>query len=194
MTASTSPLAISSSAVAKYHNIEVEDDATIFARYKNGATAVFMTTTGEFPGTNRLEISGTKGKVVIEGGKLVHTSLPVDEREYVNYPQDQKITPEVTFYEDEKYNGHILIIENFADAILNGTPLLSPGEEALSELTISNAAYLSAWTGEKIKLPMDDNRFFEELSRRRASSSVKESAQKEQMTDGEYSSRWNTNW
>ena len=180
--------------VAKYHNIEVEDDATIFARYKNGATAVFMTTTGEFPGTNRLEISGTKGKVVIEGGKLTHTSLPIDEREYVAYPEKEKIVPAVTVIEDEKYNGHILIIENFADAILYGTPLLSPGEEALSELTISNAAYLSAWTGERINLPMDDNRFYDELCARRESSVVKRSAEKEQMSNSEYSSRWNTNW
>jgi hypothetical protein len=102
--------------------------------------------------------------------------------------------PAVTVIEDEKYNGHILIIENFADAILYGTPLLSPGEEAISELTISNAAYLSAWTGERIKLPMDDNRFYDELCARRESSVVKRSAEKEQMSNSEYSSRWNTNW
>ena len=180
--------------VAKYHNIEVEDDATVFARYKNGATGIFIATTGEFPGTNRMEISGTKGKIVIESGKLTHSALPIDEREYVKYPEKEKIAPTVTVYEDEKYNGHILVIENFADAILNGAPLVSDGREAINELTISNAAYLSAWTGEKIKLPMDDQRFYEMLQERIATSVKKEGAEKETMSNSEYSSRWNTNW
>src|SRR5699024_7004073 len=56
--------------VAKYHHIEVEDEATLFTRYANGATGLFITSTGEFPGTNRLEISGELGKLVLEEGKL----------------------------------------------------------------------------------------------------------------------------
>jgi len=180
--------------VAKYHNIEVEDDATIFARYKNGATALFVSTTGEFPGTNRMEISGSKGKIVIENGTLTYSALPIDEREYVAYPEKEKIAPEVTVLEDEKYNGHILIIENFADAILNGTPLISDGREAINELTISNAAYLSAWTGEKIKLPMDDELFLKMLQERTQTSKTHQGIEKEKMDSGEYNPRWNTNW
>ena len=67
--------------IAKYHNIEVEDDATIFTRYKNGATGVFMTSTGEYPGTNRLEISGDLGKIVLENGILKRYKLkePISE-------------------------------------------------------------------------------------------------------------------
>ena len=66
--------------IAKYHNIEVEDDVTIFARYEGGATGVFITTTGEFPGTNRLEISGTRGKLVIEEGKIKWWKLDKDSQ------------------------------------------------------------------------------------------------------------------
>ena len=44
--------------VARYHRIEVEDDATIMTRYANGATGLFITSTGAAPGTNRLEIAG----------------------------------------------------------------------------------------------------------------------------------------
>ena len=180
--------------VAKYHNIEVEDDATIFARYKNGATGLFIATTGEFPGTNRMEISGTKGKIVIENGTLTHSALPIDEREYIKYPEKEKIVPTVTIMEDEKYTGHILIIENFADAILNGTPLISDGREAINELTISNAAYLSAWTGEKIKLPMDDELFLKMLREKAKTSKKRQETEKENMDSSEYNSRWNTNW
>ena len=66
----------------KYHDIEVEDDVTAMAKYPNGATGVFITTTGEYPGTNRLEITGSKGKLVYEKGHLMYTKLSVDEREF----------------------------------------------------------------------------------------------------------------
>ena len=65
--------------VARYHHIEVEDDATIFAKYPNGATGVFITSTGEMPGTNRLEIAGTKGKLVLENGVLKWWRLKTPE-------------------------------------------------------------------------------------------------------------------
>lgn len=52
-----------------WHNIEVEDEVTAYAEYPNGATGAFITTNGECPGTNRLEITGDKGKLVWEEGK-----------------------------------------------------------------------------------------------------------------------------
>lgn len=69
-------------AEGKYHNIEVEDDVTAYAEYENGATGVFITTTGEYPGTNRLEISGDKGKLVIEGSSMKFWKNNTPEREW----------------------------------------------------------------------------------------------------------------
>jgi predicted dehydrogenase len=40
----------------KYHDIEVEDDVTAYFEYENGATGVFITSTGEAPGSNKLEM------------------------------------------------------------------------------------------------------------------------------------------
>src|SRR5207237_7191038 len=56
--------------LGRFHDIEVEDQVTAFLEHPNGATAVFTTTTGEAPGTNRLEIEGDHGKVVVEDGKI----------------------------------------------------------------------------------------------------------------------------
>ena len=66
----------------KYHDIEVEDDVTAYMEYENGATGVFVTTTGDAPGTNRLEITGDRGKVVVEDGKLTFWRLRVSERQF----------------------------------------------------------------------------------------------------------------
>ena len=52
--------------VGHHHDIEVEDDVTAILEYANGASGVFVTTTGEAPGTNRLEIVGTAGRLVAD--------------------------------------------------------------------------------------------------------------------------------
>ena len=84
----------------KYHNISVEDDATIYAEYENGATATFITTTGEYPGTNRLEISGDRGKIVIEHGALRFIELSEAERTFCYTVTGQNYPPMTeTFYD-----------------------------------------------------------------------------------------------
>lgn len=182
---------------AKYHRIEVEDDVTIYAEYENGATGCFITTTGEYPGTNRLEISGDRGKLVLEGGLLKWWRLAEPESEVRFYSEKlwAKIESEYTEIKDEDgTNGHILNLQNFADAILHGTPLLAPGIEGINELTISNAAYLSSWCGnKKIELPLDTEQFDEMLQEKmKASSYVKKGSVSK--TSERYSSRWRVNW
>jgi len=178
----------------KYHDVEVEDEATLFARYENGMTAVFTTSTGDYPGTNRLEITGTKGKLVIENGKLVHTALAIDEREFCLMEEAVKNPVTVTEYADEPYNGHVRILENFAEHILHGTPLIAPGYESICELTLSNAAYLSAWLGREITLPMDDRLFFEMLKAKAAQSEKGTKTYRRESVQFHYKDRWNTNW
>ena len=185
--------------LARYHDIEVEDDATLFVRYPNGATGLFITSTGEYPGTNRLEISGTRGKLVLEEGKLKSWLLREDEAQV-------RFTSEVSFAKipydyaewipDTEPTAHAGILQNFTDAIRKGTPLLSPAEDGLNELMLSNAAYLSSWEGGKtVYLPLDEARFDELLAQRQATSRLRDGAGKKaaQIT-GEYSNRWKTNW
>ena len=180
--------------VGKYHDIEVEDEATIFAQYENGANAVFITTTGEYPGTNRLEISGTKGKLVIENNKLVHTSISVDEREF-RYTEEQfKNSEQKTEIEGVRYNGHTLIFENFARAVLFGEELIASGYEAVNELTLSNAAYLSSWTGKEITLPMDDELFARAIAERAKNSRYTSKVTRESEIIVAYKDKWNTSW
>ncbi len=178
----------------KYHHIAVEDDVSLFARYENGATAVFLTTTGEYPGTNRLEIAGTRGKLVMENGKLIHTKLAMDEREYrdsADPVQNEMTTAE---YFEEKRNGHIAILKNFAAHILRRESLIASGYEAINELTLSNAAYLSAWTGKEISLPMDDVLFEEMLREKAEAENARTRTETRESVQFAYKSRWDTQW
>lgn len=184
--------------VAKYHDIEVEDEATIYAKYKNGATGVFITTTGEYPGTNRLEISGDRGKLVLEQGSLKWWKLKQSEREVCF--ESTKSAPTIDceyqeFFDSDEGMGHIGILQNFANAILFGESLLSPGEDGIYELTISNAAYLSEWTGNaEIIIPFDSAQFDVLLEERRLCGD-KEKINRQIATDvSDGLPRWQVRW
>ncbi len=180
--------------IGKYHDIEVEDDVTAYAEYENGATAVFITTTGETPGTNRLEISGDKGKVVIENGKMIFHKLSVSEREFCYTCEKGFDTPETEIIEietNEPETAHNGILQNFTNAVLNGEKLIAPGEEGIRGLTISNAIHLSGWTGEQVTLPIDEDLYYEKLQEKVKTSKVKE-YKKSEISDlqGTYNKRW----
>ena len=148
----------------KYYNIEVEDDVTAYAEYENGMTATFITTTGETPGTNRLEISGTMGKVVVENDIITFYRNRMDEREFNRTWKGGFGNPEVWKCEvptDGKNEQHIGIFKNFVSAVENGTPLLAPGEEGIKGLTISNAIHMSAWKDDWVELDkLDEDEFY----------------------------------
>lgn len=184
--------------VGKYHNIEVEDDVTLLTRYENGATGMFVTSTGEYPGTNRLEISGTKGKIVVENGTLKWWKLPEDEREICF--NDEQLFPtikceceEITT-QSKDGEAHKKIIQNYVNAILNGEELLSPGTDGIYELTLSNAAYLSSWKGGlPVKLPFDAAEFDKELGEKIKNSKTNDTIENKNAS-GNYSKRWQVNW
>lgn len=150
----------------RYHNIEVEDDVTAYVEYENGATGVFITSTGEAPGTNRFEIIGDRGKIVVENDQLIFYRLTQSEREFnatytggFGEPEHWKI--EIPTKGENTQ--HLGIMQNWVDAILKGTPLLAPGEEGINGLEISNAIYLSAWLKESVELPIDSDLFYKTL-------------------------------
>ena len=184
---------------AHYHHVEVEDDATLLTRYANGASGCFITSTGEYPGTNRLEISGTKGKIVLEDGKLKSWLLKEDEQvvRFSSGLSSPDIPLDYSEWEpDTAPSAHAGILQNFTDAILCGAPLLSPAEDGLNELALSNAAYLSAWQGNiPVQFPLDENRFDQLLDEHQASSRgpATSPAQAHEIS-GEYSDRWQVKW
>ena len=182
--------------VAKYHDIEVEDEATIYAEYENGATGVFITSTGETPGTNRFEVCGTLGKIVIENGVLKHWRLFEDERTICKTAKEGLVAPKFEYseYKNDEESAHRGILQNFTNAVLFGEELIAPGGDGMNELTISNAAYLSEWNGnKKITLPFDIDEYDLKLAQKAANSTYKKSVQPT-ADDKSCEKRWKINW
>jgi len=164
----------------KYHDIEVEDDVTAYVEYENGATGVFVTSTSDCPGSNRFEISGDMGKIVIEDGKLIFWRNRMSERVFnaeFKYGFGQ---PEVWKCEIPVSGPnlqHLGILRNFTDAILKGAKLLAPGQEGIRGLTLSNAMHLSAWTDSWVELPIDEELYLSLLQERIKNSSKKKNVE-----------------
>lgn len=153
----------------KYHDIEVEDDVTAYVEYKNGATGMLVATTADTPGTNRFEITGDRGKVVIEDGKLAFWRLRVSERQFNNeykggFGEPECWKCEVPVYGTETV--HAGIMTDWLSAVQKGTTLLAPGVEGINGLQISNAMHLSAWTDSWADIPVDEDLFCEKLRER----------------------------
>ena len=192
----------------KWHDIEVEDDVSAYVEYENGATGVFITSTGDAPGTNRFEITLEKGKLIAEGDKLTMWKSEISEPEFskTNKVPFGSMKFERTVVETDGENlQHTGVINAFAAAILRGEPLVADGREGINGLLISNAMHLSAWTGKEIELSSFDHALFkEELAKRAATSRRKENAASLVAADMSASfgeeekkvrdKRWNTNW
>jgi len=173
----------------KWHDIEVEDDVTAYLEFENGATGVFVTTTGDAPGTNRLEITGTRGKIVCEKDKLIFSRLKTDEREWCVTCKEGFKKPESETFEvetDGKNPQHAGVINAFAARILRGEPLTADGREGIRGLTLSNAMHLSSWLEKPVEIPFDEELFRSMLMERCSHSRHKEAADVTFDTAGSY--------
>jgi predicted dehydrogenase len=145
-------------AFGKYHKIEVEDEVTAYFEYADGATGTFITSTGEAPGTNRLEVAAERGKVVLENGRLQFTRNEIPMSEFSRTTQERFAVPptsDIPIPISGSGGQHIEIIQNFVDAIRQQTPLIAPAEEGLYSVELANAMIFSTVNDRTIDLPLD---------------------------------------
>ncbi len=175
----------------KWHDIEVEDDVTIYVEYANGATGTFITTTGDCPGTNRFEITLDGGKLVCENNKLMLYKLKDTVSNHCANATEGFGSIEGEWIEVEtggRNKQHSEVTNKFAAAILRGEPLVARGEEGIRGLSISNAAHLSSWLGKEIELPVDEDVYYAELQKKIAAGN----ANKENVVENIQSDMSNT--
>ena len=159
-----------------WHDIEVEDDVTTYVEYENGATGVFVTSTGDAHGTNRFEIQLDRARIVVENDDLSVLEYDMTEQEFSKINKEPfgcVGANEVKIETDGQNPQHIGVINAWGGAILRGEPLVADGREGINGLTLSNAMHLSSWLGKEVSLPFDEELYYNELMKRAASSRKK---------------------
>jgi predicted dehydrogenase len=160
-------------ALGRDHDIEVEDNVTSYLEYPDGGTGVFVASTGEAPGTNRLEIVGTRGRAVLEDGRLRFTRNDADMLEFSRTSPSGFAKPEVWNVEIPFENApdpHAEIMRNFVAAILDGAPLIAPGRDGVASVELANAMLYSGLTDATVALPLDAEAYARKLAELAANS------------------------
>jgi len=161
--------------LGRFHNIEVEDNVSAYFEYRNGATGMFVSSTGEAPGTNRFEIVGTRGKVLLEADKLCFTRNESDMTEFSRTAKLGFAKPEVwnvSIPWESAANPHATLMQNFVNAILDGEPLIAPGEEGIHSVELANVMLYSSLVDQTVQLPMDSAAYESKLNELIASSKL----------------------
>jgi predicted dehydrogenase len=169
-----------------YHKIEVEDDVTAYFEYTNGATGVFITSTGEAPGTNRLEVTGERGKVVYENDSISFTRNEIEMTKFSRTTKEGFATPDiwqVKIPADGHGGQHNEILKNFTNSILDGTPLIAPAREGIHSVELANSIILSTFRNETVELPMNPGVYKKKLQSLIANSKFKKKTVKTSVLD-----------
>ncbi len=162
-------------------NIAVEDEVTVLVDYGDGATGVLITATHDLIGTDRFEILGDSGKIVVENSRTATvTRLVKPEREISDDMGMEDVrrlftgqldtadyyTTEVLEFESAWGAQHAGVLENFAANIVDGTPLIAPGSDGINGVRLANAIHLSSWLGREVSLDFDEDEYLAELNKR----------------------------
>ncbi len=175
--------------IGKWHHIEVEDDVTAYLEFPGGATGVFIASTGDLPGVNRLEVTFEKGRIICDGSSVKCWRIPVSEREFCFTSPDAFGSQPVTYEEiatDGKNEQHTGVLRAFAAHILRGEPLVAQGAEGINSLMLNNAMYLSSWLDRPVTLPIDEDEYLRLLNERRKTSAHKDEVDVTFSTDHSY--------
>lgn len=160
--------------LGKYHDIEVEDEVTAYLEYANGMVGHFITSTGESPGTNRLEIVGEMGRLVCEGGKLQFSrnakSMLAHLREAKGVWEALPFGLEELEAPGPMSGNHRIVLEDFAGAIREGRAPRIDGREGRAMVELDNGIMLSALEGRPVAFPLPVGAFESRLDALCASS------------------------
>ena len=161
--------------LGRFHHIEVEDNVTAYLEYANGATGTFVSSTGEAPGTNRFEIAGTRGKVLLENDQIRFTRNETDMLEFCRTSKLGFAKPDVweaALPFENATNGHAVLMQNFVNAILDGERLIAPGAEGIHSVELANAILFSSLLEQTLALPLDSAAYEARLNRLIAESTL----------------------
>ena len=161
----------------RYHDIEVEDEVTAVMSFGSGTRATFISSTGEAPGINQLDIVGEKGSLRYDGSQLVHQLLDQATPEHSASTKDMFSMPAVKesiVPIEPGINQHMQLTLDFIDAIKGRIALPTGLGEAVHSIELANGMLLSSWLNRRVDLPLDRQSFEQQFAKKLANSTLRE--------------------
>jgi len=155
--------------MGRFHDIEVEDSVTAILEYEGGVQGVFITTTGEAPGTNRLEVAGEHGRLVLENRKITFLRNEESCLEFSKTTKSAFGSPPFWIAEIPSATAgeqHVAIMKNFTAAIQGQEELVAPAVDGIHSVELGNAMLLSTFQNRQVELPLSSEEFAAELHKR----------------------------
>ncbi|MCM8820868.1 MAG: Gfo/Idh/MocA family oxidoreductase, partial [Candidatus Omnitrophica bacterium] len=153
------PVKVDAKTRTRLHKIEVEDEVCASLEYKNGACGYYYTTTCEPVRNFYIEITGEKGKLIIDGYKIkiYRYNMPVSvfTRKAKNMWESIEAKEEIYQFESNASTGQKEMIKNFAEAILRKEKLFATGLDGLNTIEFINACILSGQKGKPVEVPVN---------------------------------------
>lgn len=141
---------LAQTATLAHKRIEVEDVAQALLKFRNGAMGTIIATTAAAPGfPERLEVTGTKGTIIVEKDQVTFRDIQGEEK------KSQTASDTLVGAADPKAitnRGHVLQLQDFCRSIIAGRETMIPGTEGRKPLEIILAIYESAKSGKRVKI------------------------------------------
>lgn len=146
-------------ALGKYHQIQTEDEVTMWLEHAGGMVGHFIVSTAEFPGTQRLEIVGEHGRLVCEDGRLIHDRNSESALEFIrtcptSFGLPTKVRTELEV-PTALAEPHAALLKDYTAAVRGGGPLAVSGEQGEAAVELVNAAMLAMDRRQPVALPLD---------------------------------------
>jgi len=152
------PKRIIATVTTRDHRIAVENTANAILDYGNGRTGYIFATTADAPGMNTFTVAGDKGTLVADGNNSLRMAkLAVPLKKHLLSAKSGFEQPACKWVDvplKPHSASHIEVTKAFVAHILRGTPMVAEGVEGINELELSNAIYLSGFTGKPVELPL----------------------------------------
>ncbi|QXJ27571.1 Myo-inositol 2-dehydrogenase [Saccharolobus shibatae B12] len=136
-----------------HDGIEVEDTAVATIKYRNGALGTISQTVSMKP-TNfqyrKIRVHGSDGFVEVTDDKITTVAIEGKEelKNVANYKEET-----ITQWGDS----HKALFKDFLKSLLQGNDFPINGKEGMKSLELIKAIYLSSYSSQIIKLPLDVN-------------------------------------
>lgn len=164
------PSRVSARARRRLHQVEVEDEVSALLDFPGGASGVLVASTADPVGTDRLEIHGDAGSLVVGDGVCRRASWEGPLETLWAETENPFAVPEISWTEEARSEGGPTRVEfdaicachrDLVEAIRGDLPPLNHPEEAAKAVAVANTVYLSALRGEPVDVPVPPEEYLE---------------------------------